>query len=121
MAKIPNCFTFMRRRTKKAARVFRRCTPIKFSNDLKWWASQSWHNFRHSAPVRLTLQVVSAHVVLGTIRGGRLMDRSLHADATGVILRITRFPFLYILLVGAFAVAASGLVGRTYGLHNLFI
>jgi hypothetical protein len=49
------------------------------------------------------------------------MNRPLRTGAIGVILRVTRFPFLYVLLVGAFAAAAGGLVGTTYGLHNLFI
>lgn len=45
----------------------------------------------------------------------------MRAGAAALMLRLTRFPFLYFVLVGAFAAATGGLVGTTFGLHNLFI
>jgi hypothetical protein len=49
------------------------------------------------------------------------MTRTLRENARAAVLRLTRFPFLYVILVAAYAAAAGGLVGTTYGLHNLFI
>src|SRR5215475_8630529 len=49
------------------------------------------------------------------------MRGSLRAWGIAAVRRVTRFPFLYILLIGGFAAAAAGLFGASYGLHNLFI
>jgi hypothetical protein len=38
-----------------------------------------------------------------------------------ILERFTRYPFLYIFGIGAYALAASTLVGRSLGLHNLFL
>jgi patatin-like phospholipase len=38
-----------------------------------------------------------------------------------ILDRFTRYPFLYIFGIGAYAVAASTLAGRSLGLHNLFL
>jgi len=45
----------------------------------------------------------------------------MYSRSMAILERLTRYPFLYIFGIGAYALAASTLVGRPLGLHNLFL